>query len=71
MNANTKEKYDTETKNFEILKYNISDNYDILFGDSCGPDVNFFNQKFQRLDMPYLMPRSSDIWGHLGQLGPR
>ena len=56
MNANTKEKYDNETKNFEILKYNISDNTDILLDDSCDPDVNFFNKKFQSLDTPYLKP---------------
>ena len=41
MNANTKEKYDTETKNFETLKDNISDNTDILLDDSCQPDDNF------------------------------
>ena len=51
MNANTKEKY--ETKNFETLKCNISDNTDIF---SCDPDLNFFNKKFQRLDTPSLMP---------------
>ena len=56
MNANTKKKYDTETKNFQTLKYNISDNTDILLDDSCDPDVNFFNKKFQSLDTPYLMP---------------
>ena len=56
MSANTKEKYDNETKNFETLKYNISDNSDILLDDSCDPDVNFFNKKFQSLDTPYLMP---------------
>ena len=43
MNANTKEKYDKETKNFETLKYNISDNT-VLLDDSCDPDVNFFNK---------------------------
>ena len=52
MNANTKKKYDTETKNFQTLKYNISDNTDILLDDSYDPDVNFFNEKFQSLDMP-------------------
>ena len=55
MNANTKEKYDNETKNFETLKYNISDNTDILLDDSCDPDVNFFDKNFQSLDTPYLM----------------
>ena len=35
MNAYTKEKYDTETKNFKTLKYNISDNTDILLNHSC------------------------------------
>ena len=50
MNANTKKKYDNETKNFETLKYNISDNTHILLDDSCNPDANFFNKKFQSLD---------------------
>ena len=40
MNANTKEKCDNETKNFETLKYNILHNTDILLDDSCDPDVN-------------------------------
>ena len=44
MNTNTKEKYDKETKNFETLKYNISDDTDILLDDSGDPDVNFFNK---------------------------
>ena len=56
MNVNTKEKYDTETKNFEALKYNISDNADILSDHSCNPDVNFFNKKFQSLETQYVMP---------------
>ena len=56
MNANTKEKYDNETKNFETLKYNILHNNDILLDDSCDPDVNFFSNKFQSLATPYLMP---------------
>ena len=48
--------YDTETKSFETLKYNISNNTDILLGDSCNPDVNFFNKKFLSLNTPYLIP---------------
>ena len=52
MNTNTKEKYDTETKNLETLKYNISDNTDILLDDSFNPDVNFFSKKFQSLGTP-------------------
>ena len=48
MNANTKEKYDNETKNFETLKYNISDNTDILSDDSCDPDVQTRSQEFLR-----------------------
>ena len=55
MNANTKEKNDTETKNFETLKCNISNNNNIPLDDSCDPGVNFFNKKFQSLDTPYLM----------------
>ena len=28
----------------------------ILLDDSCDTDVNFFNQKFESLDMSYSMP---------------
>ena len=49
MNANSKEKYDTETKNFQISKYSILDNNDTLLGDSCDPDGNFLNKKFKVL----------------------
>ena len=42
MNTNTREKYDNKTKNFETLKYNLSDNTDILLDDCCDPDVVFF-----------------------------
>ena len=49
MNANTTVKYDTKTKIFETLKYNISDNNDILLDDSCDPDVKFFNKNFKVL----------------------
>ena len=55
MNANAKEKYDTKTKNFETLKYNMSDNTDSLLDGSCDPEVNFFNKKFKSLNTPYLM----------------
>lgn len=55
MNANTMEKYDTKTKIFETLKYNISNNTDVLLDNCCDPDVNFLNKKFQSLDTPYLM----------------
>ena len=34
----------------------IYHNIDILLDDSCDPDVNLFNKKFESLDMPYLMP---------------
>ena len=56
MNVSTNEKDDTEIKNFENLKYKITDNNDILLDDSCDPDINFFNGKFQSFDTPYLMP---------------
>ena len=56
MNVSTNEKDDTEIKNFEKLKYKITDNNDILLDDSCNPDINFFNGKFQSFDKPYLMP---------------
>ena len=52
MNANTKEKYDTETENFETLKYNISDNTDILLDNSCDTDVNFSIKTLQSFDTP-------------------
>ena len=47
MHANTKERYDTVTKNFKTLKYNISGNTDILLEDCCNPDDSFVNKKFQ------------------------
>ena len=56
MNVSTNEKDDTEIKNFKKLKYKITDNNDILLDDSCDPDINFFNGKFQSFGMPYLMP---------------
>ena len=56
MNVSTKEKDDTEIKNFEKLKYKIANNNDILLDDYCDPDINFFNGKFQSFDTPYLMP---------------
>ena len=42
MNVSTKEKDDTEIKNFEKLKYKIANNNDILLDDSCDPDIIFF-----------------------------
>ena len=54
MNVSTNEKDDTEVKNFKKLKYKITDN-NILLDDSCNPDINFFNGKFQSFDTPYLM----------------
>ena len=54
MNVNVEETCDTEIKNFESLKYEISDNDNILLNDFCGPDVNFFNENFQNFDTPYL-----------------
>ena len=56
MNVSTNGKDDTEIKNFEKLKYKITDNNDILLDDSCDPDINFLNGKFQSFDTPYLMP---------------
>ena len=56
MNVSTNEKDDTEIKNFEKLKYKITDNNDILLDDSCDLDINFFNCQFQSFDTPYLMP---------------
>ena len=53
MNANTKEKYDTETKNFKTLRHDTSDNTDILLDNSCDPEANFF---YKSLDTPYLIP---------------
>ena len=58
MNVSTNEKDDTEIKNFEKLKYKITENNDILLDDSCDPRIfNFFNGKFQSFDMAYLTPK--------------
>ena len=54
MNVNTGETSNSESLNFETLKYNIVDNTpDILLDNSCDPDVNFFNVNFQNVDTPY------------------
>ena len=54
MNVNTSETCDTEIENFESLKYEISDNDDILLNDSCDPDLNFFSGNFQNFNTSYL-----------------
>ena len=37
-------------KNFESLKYNISDaTEDTLLDNSCDPDLNYFNTEIKRL----------------------
>ena len=48
---------DPEHPNFENSKYDIVDHCDdILLGNSCAPDVNFFSLKTQNLDTPYILP---------------
>ena len=37
-------------KNFESLKYNISDaTEDILLDNSCDPDLNYFNTEIKKM----------------------
>ena len=44
---------DPERPNFENLKYEIVDHSDDkLLGNSCDPDVNFFNLKIQKHFFP-------------------
>ena len=49
MNVSTNKKDDTEIKNFEKLKYKITDDNDILLDDSCDPDINFLTANFKAL----------------------
>ena len=60
MNVNAGEKSNSESQNFETLKYNITDNTQYIFlDDSCDPDANVFNVNFQNFDTPYLLPEKS------------
>ena len=46
-----------ENKNFELLKYNISDaTEDILLDNSCDPDSSDFNTEIKNFDTPYVIP---------------
>ena len=46
---------DSESLNFESLKYNSSDNNEvILLDEACHPDSNFYNANVQKLDTPYI-----------------
>ena len=46
---------DSESSNFESLKYNPSDNNKvILLNEACDPDSNFYNANAQKLDTPYI-----------------
>ena len=46
-----------ENKNSESLKYNISDaTEDILVGNSCDPDSDYFNTAIKNFDTPYVIP---------------
>ena len=41
--------------NFEFLKYNPSDNNEVIVLDEArGPDCNFYNANVQKLDTPYI-----------------
>ena len=55
---------DSESLNFESLKYNSSDNNEvILLDEACHPDSNFYNANVQKLDTPYI---SSEEFPSLG-----
>ena len=57
MNVNTSESFESETESFENLKYSTADtNNNILLGNSCDPDVNFFDVNFENVNRPYLFP---------------
>ena len=43
-------------QNFETLKYDPSESSDnILFYNSCDPDLHFFNTNIQNLNTPYFL----------------
>ena len=46
---------DSESLNFESLKYNSSDNNEVIsLDEACQPDSNFYNANVQKLDTPYI-----------------
>ena len=46
---------DSESLNFEFLKYNASDNNEIILVDEeCNPDSNSYNANVRKLDAPHI-----------------
>ena len=57
MNPNTQEISGFDFRNFETLKYNISnESNDILLDDPYDPDLSYFSKKVKNLDAMYLSP---------------
>ena len=55
MNPNTQEIDGFVSRNFEFLKYNISNEWnDILLDDSYDPDLNFFCKNVKNLETVYV-----------------
>ena len=55
MNPNTQEIDGFVSRNFEFLKYNISNEWnDILLDNSYGPDLNFFCKNVKNLETVYV-----------------
>ena len=44
MNPNTQEIHGSDSRNFETLKYNISNGSNILLDDAYDPEFNFFSK---------------------------
>ena len=58
MNPNTQEIDGFVSRNFEFLKYNISNEWnDILLDDSYDPDLNFFCKNVKNLETVYVSSR--------------
>ena len=57
MNPNIQEIRETDSWNFETLKYNISNkSYDILLVNTYDPDLIFFSKNIKNLDTEYVLP---------------
>ena len=55
MNPNTQEIDGFVSRNFEFLKYNISNEWnDILLDNSYDPDLNFFCKNVKNLETVYV-----------------
>ena len=56
MNPNIQEIHETDSWNFETLKYNIlNESNDIVLDNAYDPDLNFFSKNVKNLDTVYVL----------------